>query len=99
MVVALGRRHQLGKEKLMSMGIEEWPTTWQEIRLRGDEYRRLDELLYAIQEAAYRDEEYVISVDDGVWLAGLFHWYFAEGHFQGDEWKERLLAEGHTVNS
>lgn len=84
---------------LTTMQPEEWPTTWQEIRLRADEYRRLGDLLCAIQEAAYDDEEYVVSVKDGQWLAGLFHWYFAEGHFQGDRWKEELIAEGHKVLS
>lgn len=83
----------------MSADTREWPTTWEEIRFTRDEYNRIADLLFDIQEAAYDGKPCVVSVKDGVWLAGLFHAYFAEGHFQGERWKQRLIAEGHKVNS
>lgn len=76
---------------------EDWPTTWVSIRTTRNEYSRISDLLLEISEAAYDGKDYVLTNENAFWLAGLFHLYFAEGHFQGEKWKQRLLDDGHTV--
>ena len=76
---------------------EEWPTTWVSIRMTRNEYDRISDLLFEIQDAAFAGKDYVIANEHAHWLTTLFHYYFAEGHFQGEKWKQRLIDEGHTV--
>ena len=76
---------------------EEWPTTWVSVRMTANEYSDIEDLLLEVQDAAYDGKDYVLSNENALWLSTLFHRYFAEGHFQGEKWKQRLLDDGHTV--
>jgi hypothetical protein len=77
----------------------QWPTTWETIRMTAAEYEELSDILMSMSnDCLHVGDSYTLTGDQVGFLAGWFHAYFAEGYFQGDKWKARLLAEGHTIN-
>lgn len=67
--------------------------------MMSEEYEELSDILMDMSNQCLKvGDSYTLSGDQVGFLAGFFHAYFAEGYFQGDKWKARLIAEGHTIN-